>query len=610
MPAARITVLAVGSDEPTVLDGCDRFDVRTVPTADAAFARLAEPSTTVDCVVVTHDPPGIDGLAVLESVRESHPDLPFVLRIGSGDEGVAERAVEYDATDYYRDDGSNDRTGLLAARIRGIVEANRSRRELERRNRRLETLIDNLPGIVYRCHNEPDWPIEYIAGDCEEITGHPPAAFERGTVSLGDDVIHPDDRASTWQAVQDALDAGDGYEISYRIRTATGDTKWMWERGQGIYTDGDLEALEGFITDVTAREERRDELRRNQRRFEAVFEDPEMLVGLLDLDGTVVRVNETALSYVDVDAEDVIGDPFPETPWWTDDSRDSVQEWIERAADGEYVDYRSDHAGHDGDRFCVSGTIRPVTDEDGEPTSLIASARDVTDRRLSKQRLEESRDKLEILNQVVRHDLRNHMQVVRGRARLLADHVAESGKPHLDEVFLAADEAIDLTETARNLTETMLGADEETRPVSIRRAVESAVETARSRHERAAITVYGLGEDATIEADDMFESVIHNLLQNAIVHNDAELPEVEVTVERDDDTVLLSVADNGPGVPDDRKDAVFGRGNKGLESGGTGIGLYLVRTLVEQYGGEIRIEDNDPTGSVFRVRLPVRSPSA
>jgi signal transduction histidine kinase len=80
-------------------------------------------------------------------------------------------------------------------------------------------------------------------------------------------------------------------------------------------------------------------------------------------------------------------------------------------------------------------------------------------------------------------------------------------------------------------------------------------------------------------------------LKNAIQHNDKAVPEVNVLTTDRDDTVVVRVADNGPGVPDDQKDAIFGKGEKGLDSQGTGIGLYLVKTLVESYDGDIWVED-------------------
>ncbi|GAA0673571.1 PAS domain S-box protein [Natronoarchaeum mannanilyticum] len=127
-----------------------------------------------------------------------------------------------------------------------------------------------------------------------------------------------------------------------------------------------------------------------ERRFEAVFEDPKMLVGLLDPEGRLLNANETAMEYLDVDKETIIGRPFWETPWWShsEELQDDVRELIARAANGEYVEYERDHFQADEHRFTVSGTIRPVTTSNGEITSLVASARDVTERKERERKLE------------------------------------------------------------------------------------------------------------------------------------------------------------------------------------------------------------------------------
>ncbi|GGM60363.1 PAS domain S-box-containing protein [Halarchaeum rubridurum] len=129
------------------------------------------------------------------------------------------------------------------------------------------------------------------------------------------------------------------------------------------------------------------ERRENERRFEAVFEDPEMLVGLLAPDGTVQRVNGTAMSFVDAERDDVLGAPFWETAWWDPDDAARVRSWVERAAAGEYVSFDADGTDARGEPYSVSGTIRPVTVE-GEVVSLIASAREITERRRQRRELE------------------------------------------------------------------------------------------------------------------------------------------------------------------------------------------------------------------------------
>jgi signal transduction histidine kinase len=91
-----------------------------------------------------------------------------------------------------------------------------------------------------------------------------------------------------------------------------------------------------------------------------------------------------------------------------------------------------------------------------------------------------------------------------------------------------------------------------------------------------------------------------NLLENAVEHNDADEPRIDVGIDADGETVRLTVADNGPGIPDNQKESILYP-----ESGETdGSGLSLVRTLVEGYDGSVRAEDNEPRGSRFVVELP------
>jgi signal transduction histidine kinase len=139
--------------------------------------------------------------------------------------------------------------------------------------------------------------------------------------------------------------------------------------------------------------------------------------------------------------------------------------------------------------------------------------------------------------------------------------------------------------------------------VSLRSALEPELEEVRASYPGAALTVDGTVPDVDVQGNEMLDSVFRNLLKNAVQHNDKPVAEVEVSATERDDAVTVRVADNGPGVPDRQKDDIFGKGEKGLESAGTGIGLYLVQTLVDDVGGEVWVEDNDPDGAVFAVEL-------
>ena len=268
----------------------------------------------------------------------------------------------------------------------------------KRQSRRLETLISNLPGIVYRARNDHGWPMEVVRGDCERLTGYPAAALQRGDVVWGEDVLHPDERDRMWESVQDALANDDPFEVTYRIRTADGETRWLWERGRAVDTP-DGEVLEGFIIDITERTERERELTRIKRQYETVFADPNILVAHIDTDGTLVDVNPTAMEYVDADRDDVLGEPFRETPWFDHSAaaREAVDARIDRARSGEYAEFEGDRVRPNGEPYAVEGVFRPVTDDGGAVVSILVSARDVTDYRDRTEELAAERDRYQSL---------------------------------------------------------------------------------------------------------------------------------------------------------------------------------------------------------------------
>ena len=223
----------------------------------------------------------------------------------------------------------------------------------------------------------------------------------------------------------------------------------------------------------------------------------------------------------------------------------------------------------------------------------------------TKQRLTKQRNDLELLNQVMRHDIRNDLQLVEAYAELLDDHVDADGEAYLSVIKESARNAVALTTSARDLAEVMLRDDLEPAGVMIDHVVSQQVEEVRAAYPTAVITVEEAIPERKVVGDDLLGSVFRNLLRNAIQHNDKTPPKVWVAGNASDDTVEIRVADNGPGIPDAARDDIFGKGEKGLDSPGAGIGLYLVQSLVDSYDGSVWIEDNDPEGTVFVVQLPI-----
>jgi len=250
------------------------------------------------------------------------------------------------------------------------------------------------------------------------------------------------------------------------------------------------------------------------------------------------------------------------------------------------------------------GTIRwvhtrqvPVRDSDGTLQRVVGICTDTTTQKRREQ-------EFEALNRVLRHDIRNDMSVILGWGEFLESHVDSEGAELLEKILSAGDHVVELTKVAREYAETIGSeAEMDLEPVSLRETLEREIEIRRGFFSEAEFIVDGEIPDVQVRANEMLSSVFRNLLNNAVQHNHRDEPSVEIRTELQDDSVLVQISDNGPGISPEMKDALFEQGQKGIDSAGTGMGLFLVSTLLKQYGGEIRVTDNSPTGTTFHVEL-------
>ena len=119
-------------------------------------------------------------------------------------------------------------------------------------HRSLSSLVNNVSGLIYRGRNDHDWTMEYVSEGSYELTGYKPEELINKSVTFAS-LIHPDDRENVWNEVQLALNDRTPFELIYRLKTISGEEKWVWERAQGIFSsNGELLGLEGLMTDITS----------------------------------------------------------------------------------------------------------------------------------------------------------------------------------------------------------------------------------------------------------------------------------------------------------------------------------------------------------------------
>ena len=216
---------------------------------------------TYDCIVCDYDMPDMDGLAVLKQVRKLDPSIPFILYTGKGSEEIASRAIAAGVTDYLQKRGGSEQYTVLANRIVNAVDRQRAGFALEESQRQLSTLLDNLPGMAYRCRNEPGWSMEFVSDGVRELLGYDPATVVDESFDWEATIIHPDDVERVRVTVEEALTVNEPFTITYRARTREGEIRWLWEQGEGVQDDdGELQTLEGFVTDVTGQKLRERDL--------------------------------------------------------------------------------------------------------------------------------------------------------------------------------------------------------------------------------------------------------------------------------------------------------------------------------------------------------------
>jgi PAS domain S-box-containing protein len=464
--------------------------------------------------------------------------------------------------------------------------------------------------------------------------------------------VHADDIDDLERRVARAIEHDDDFESEFRVVWPDGSIHWIESVGRVVGRDaGHATRMIGTALDITARKrteedlrlaregleervrERTEELeaanraiRERKRLFRAVFDQTVLFISILDRDGRVLQANQTLLDFAGLKLDDVVGLCAWESPIWRGEPalRERVHQAVDQVAAGGYVRDEVDVRG-DGERSAtIDFSLKPLRDDDGEVSLMIAEGHDITERKRSEHELvrareaalENARLKSEFLANMS-HEIRTPMNGVIGMTSLLWETDLD---PHQKECVVTIR---DSGQALMNIINDVLDFSKiesgnmtlEVEEFNLRLIMEDVADLIAPTAQRKRLV---LGCDFPPMLREWYEGdagrirqVLLNLIGNAVKFTDTG--EVVLSARLVDrsagrSTLRLAVRDTGIGIGLDRQEFIFesftqADGSISRRYGGTGLGLSICQRLAELMGGRIGLKSEPGQGSEFWLEL-------
>jgi PAS domain S-box-containing protein len=252
---------------------------------------------------------------------------------------------------------------------------------LRESRRSLDTLMSNVPGMVYRCRDDPQRIMEFVSEGAMQLTGFGPADLTVGGPVSYTTLVHPDDRHSVWSQIQAALEQRQPYELNYRIRTKAGEEKWVWEHGRGVHADdGRLIALEGLMRDISERRRAEERLRQSEAYMRLTLENAPIGIASADLAGKLLDVNPMFAELLGYRRDELVGMSVDDITHPED--RADTRSHFEALVRGDISRYELEkrYLHKDGGVIQVRARAGLIRDAVGGPMRVVGQVEDETER--------------------------------------------------------------------------------------------------------------------------------------------------------------------------------------------------------------------------------------
>jgi PAS domain S-box-containing protein len=546
---------------------------------------------------------------------------------------------------YIRADGSRW-WGLFAGKrlneneciefVLDITESKRAEAALRESEARFRLMADAVPQIVWL--TDPQGRVEFFNKQWSRYTG---AAYEPTTAAqVAASFVHPDEGPLTMEAFAQARQTGSIFSVEHRIRSAEGNYRWFLVRAEP-YRDPDTgEILRWFGASIDIHDQKlaRQALQESEERFRIMADAAPNIVWALHPDGTQKYLNKFGLQYLGVTLQEALALNW--IPFIHPEDLAATSQAVSGAIEHQRP-YRQEHRlrRHDGGYRWYLAQGAPSYYPSGELYGYVGSGIDITDLKEAEQRLQLLSEELAAANEELRasnqellqaneclsrvnadldnfiytasHDLKAPILNIEGLLKVLSRKVqAQSGQEEqLSHILTLMENSVSrFKETINDLTDIariQKQLDVASEPVNLREMVEVTLLDLTELVQQAGAQIENHLEEhhTVVFPRKNLKSVVYNLLSNAVKYRNPDRALlIRVSCRTEGDYLVLNVQDNGLGMNTRDSDKIFGmfkRQHTHVE--GTGIGLYIVKKMVENAGGRIEVESQVGEGAAFIV---------
>ncbi len=256
------------------------------------------------------------------------------------------------------------------------------------RARVLETLVDNLHGMAYRCFNDGAWTMVFVSRGCQLLTGFQPTDFIEGSMSW-ETITEPMDRVRVRAVIDNAVKAGQRFAVQYRITTHSGEKKWVVERGVGVLDELGQTVIEGFIEDISDQRSTLEALQQAELRYRNIFEHASEGIFQTTSDGRYLAANPALARIYGYDSpDDLIRDLSDiQHQLYVDPERRQAFHQVMRTR-GKVINFESQVYRKDRSCIWISENAHIVRGSKGEFICYEGTVQDISERKNYQQQLE------------------------------------------------------------------------------------------------------------------------------------------------------------------------------------------------------------------------------